>query len=98
MVHQESAYAPQGLYPQFKEQAVRLASAPGAVVENVAHELAVATWTLRRWMKEQLGSSRKTPPKPRHLGLLPRSLTRPVTPRLPSRATQRPIERIPNQI
>ncbi len=48
--------------PQFKEQAVRLASAPGAVVENVAHELAIATWTLRRWMKEQLGTSRKTPP------------------------------------
>ena len=48
--------------PQFKEQAVRLASAPGAVVEDVAHELRVATWTLRRWMKEQLGTSRKTPP------------------------------------
>lgn len=49
---------------QFKEQAVRLASAPGAVVETVAHELAIATWTLRRWMKEQLGTSRKTPLHP----------------------------------
>ena len=48
--------------PQFKETAVRLASAPGAVVESVAHELGVASWTLRRWMKEQLGTSRKTPP------------------------------------
>lgn len=47
--------------PQFKEQAVRLASAPGAVVEHVAHELNIATWTLRRWMKAQLGTSRKTP-------------------------------------
>lgn len=54
--------------PQFKEQAVRLASAPGAVVENVAHELNIATWTLRRWMKEQLGSSRKAPPQPAHAG------------------------------
>ncbi len=49
--------------PQFKETAVRLASAPGAVVEKVSHELGVATWTLRRWMKEQLGTSRKTPVK-----------------------------------
>ena len=54
---------------QFKEQAVRLASAPGAVVERVAHELGIATWTLRRWMKERLGASRKglpassTPPQ-----------------------------------
>ncbi|MDP1660277.1 MAG: transposase, partial [Phycisphaerales bacterium] len=47
--------------PQFKEQAVHLASAPGAVVENVAHELNIAAWTLRRWMVEQLGTSRKTP-------------------------------------
>ena len=46
--------------PQFKESAVRLASAPGAVVESVAHELGIAAWTLRRWMKEQLGTSRKT--------------------------------------
>ena len=46
--------------PQFKESAVRLASAPGATVERVAHELGVAAWTLRRWMKEQLGTSRKT--------------------------------------
>ena len=45
---------------QFKESAVRLASAPGATVERVAHELGVAAWTLRRWMKEQLGTSRKT--------------------------------------
>jgi transposase len=50
--------------PQFKESAVRLASAPGAAVEDVAHELGVAAWTLRRWMKEQLGTSRKTPATP----------------------------------
>lgn len=47
---------------QFKEQAVRLASAPGAVVERVAHELGIATWTLRRWMKERTGSSSKRAP------------------------------------
>ena len=50
--------------PQFKESAVRLASAPGAVVESVAHELGVASWTLRRWMKEQLGTSRKSQAAP----------------------------------
>lgn len=50
--------------PQFKESAVRLACAPGAVVESVAHELGVASWTLRRWMKAQLGTSRKTPSMP----------------------------------
>lgn len=47
--------------PQFKEQAVRLATAPGAVVESVARELNIATWTLRRWMVQQRGTSRKTP-------------------------------------
>lgn len=50
--------------PRFKESAVRLASAPGAAVESVAHELGVASWTLRRWMKEQLGTSRKTSAAP----------------------------------
>lgn len=44
---------------EFKQSAVRLASAPGAVVEDVAHELGIATWTLRRWMKAQIGTSRK---------------------------------------
>ena len=43
---------------------MRLACAPGAVVESVAHELGVASWTLRRWMKEQLGTSRKAPAPP----------------------------------
>ncbi len=46
---------------EFKQTAVRLASSPGAAVERVAHELGVATWTLRRWMKEQLGTSRVVP-------------------------------------
>lgn len=47
--------------PEFKLTAIRLAATPGAVVERVAHELGVASWTLRRWMKEHLGSSRTTP-------------------------------------
>jgi transposase len=44
---------------EFKESAVRLAGRPGVSVENVAHELGIAGWTLRRWMKEAIGSSRK---------------------------------------
>ena len=43
---------------EFKQTAVRLASTPGAVVERVAHDLGVSTWSLRRWMKEQRGTSR----------------------------------------
>jgi transposase len=49
---------------EFKESAVRLASAPGAVVEDVAHELGIAAWTLRRWMKAQIGTSRRGGPRP----------------------------------
>lgn len=44
---------------EFKETAVRLARRPGVSVENIAHELGIAAWTLRRWMKHALGSSRK---------------------------------------
>lgn len=52
---------------EFKQSAVRLASVPGATVEDVAHELGIAAWTLRRWMKAQIGTSRKgglRPPRP----------------------------------
>ena len=45
---------------EFKQTAVRLAQRPGVSVESVAHELGIAAWTLRRWMKESLGSSRKS--------------------------------------
>lgn len=31
------------------------------MVENVAHELNIAAWTLRRWMMQQLGTLRKAP-------------------------------------
>ena len=44
---------------EFKESAVRLAHRPGVSVERVAHELGIAAWTLRRWMKQAMGSSRK---------------------------------------
>ena len=47
--------------PEFKRTAVRLASTPWAAVERVAHDLGVAAWTLRRWMKEQRGTSRAAP-------------------------------------
>jgi transposase len=44
---------------EFKETAIRLARRPGVSVERVAHDLGIAAWTLRRWMKHALGSSRK---------------------------------------
>lgn len=49
---------------EFKQSAVRLASVPGAVVDDVAHELGIAAWTLRRWMTAQLGTSRRGGPRP----------------------------------
>jgi transposase len=57
---------------EFKESAVRLASIPGAVVEDVAHELGIAAWTLRRWMTAQIGTSRKGGPRPPQLDAAPR--------------------------
>jgi len=47
---------------EFKRTAVRLAATPGAAVERVAHDLGVAAWTLRRWMREQRGTSRVARP------------------------------------
>ena len=38
--------------PEFKQTAVRLACREGVSVEQVAGELGIACWTLRRWMKQ----------------------------------------------
>jgi len=43
---------------EFKQTAVRW-PAGGRVGRERGHELGIATWTLRRWMKHAVGTSRK---------------------------------------